>query len=253
MLKKEKMKEISSNFISDKDFMSNFRHNIDLYIREKDFTIKELSEMSDVPFATLNNILYKDTKDIHLSTVISIAKALGVTVDELVGSGTMEDKMCESVKLCRSLPEHSLYLVRYFIRHQAKIYSCLNENYISVLLPRYENGIIPTTNIVEPMLLENVPTDVASKVYLGMKIPTENYMPYYQAGEIILIASDRPAVRGEQCVITSNGGIYIVEKSKKENEYYSVFGKRIIPEEKVDDVIGYVVGFLDVNGNWGMR
>lgn len=253
MLKKEKMKKISSNFMFDKDFMTNFRHNIDLYIKEKDFTIKELSESADVPFSTLNNILYKDTKDVHLSTALAIAKALNVSIDELIGGKTMEDKMFESIRLCRSLPEHSLYLIRYFIRHQAKIYSCLDEDYISVLLPKYENGIMSTTNIVEPMLLSNIPPNTASKVYLGLKIPSNNYMPYYQAGEIILIAADRPAVCGEQCIVTSGGGIYIVEKHYKKDNYYSSYNQCLIPEDKIDDVIGYVVGFLDLDGNWGIR
>ena len=37
----------------------------------------------------------------------------------------------------------------------------------------------------------------------------------YDAREIILIASDRETQRGEHCVVTSNGGIYIVVKSRK--------------------------------------
>ena len=230
--------------------MSTLRHNIDIYVDDKEITLNDISEKSGLSVSTLSNVLYKDSKDIRLGTVIALAQALGVTIDELIGSVTMEPKMSESVRMCRKLPEHSLYLVRYFIRHQYMIYNKIKTNYISVLIPRLENGIMPTTNVVEPLCVD-LPEDIKSKAYIGLKIPSDNYMPYYDAGEIILIASDREAQRGEHCVVTSNGGIYIVEKSRK--TYKPLTSQYDIPASKIDDKIGYVVGFLNKDLTWGIR
>ena len=230
--------------------MSTLRHNIDIYVDDKEITLNDISEKSGLSVSTLSNVLYKDSKDIRLGTVIALAQAFGVTIDELIGSVTMEPKMSESVRMCRELPEHSLYLVRYFIRHQYMIYNKIKTNYISVLIPRLENGIMPTTNVVEPLCVD-LPEDIKSKAYIGLKIPSDNYMPYYDAGEIILIASDREAQRGEHCVVTSNGGIYIVEKSRK--TYKPLTSQYEIPDSKIDDKIGYVVGFLNKDLTWGIR
>lgn len=73
----------------------------------------------------------------------------------------------------------------------------------------------------------------------------------YDAGEIILIASDRETQRGEHCVVTSNGGIYIVVKSRK--TYKPLTSQYEIPDSKIDDKIGYVVGFLNKDLTWGIR
>lgn len=234
--------------------MDALRHNIDLYVEDKGITLNDISERSGLSVSTISNVLYKDSKDVMLGTAIALAKAFGVTVDELVGSPTMEPKMRESVRICRGLPEHSLYLIRYFIRHQNRIYSGIanKDEYISILIPRFENGVIQTTNVVESMHISNIPMHARIKAYLGLKIPSDNYMPYYQEGDIVLIAADRNAQRGEECVVTSNGGIYIVKKAIGENKYESLSGIKI-PDHKIDDNIGYVVGFLNPDLTWGIR
>lgn len=174
----------------------------------------------------------------------------------------MEDKMLESVKICRSLPEHSLYLIRYFIRHQDKIYSSLEKShkYISVLKPQLVNGIIATTNAVEPICIDKLPEDIKSKTYIGLKIPCDYYMPFYLPGEIVLLAADREPQDGERCIVTSNGGIqiavktHIIEYGVRKWRYVSLMSPNsILPEHIIDDMIGYVVGFVNNDGDWGIR
>lgn len=263
MIEKELVKRISTKLIVDKEnFMRSFRWNLGKFIETPEITIKQLSEESGIPYATLNSVLYGNSSDVKLSTAISLSKALGISIDELVGAGTMEDKMMESVKICRALPEHSLYLVRYLIRHQGKIYSELGykQKYISVIKPQLINGIIATTNAVEPMCVDNLPEDVKSKAYIGIQIPCDYYMPFYLPGEILLLAADREEQVGERCVVTSNGGIYIVvkihvfENGKIVWKYVPLMSpESILPDGIIDEKIGYVVGFLDVNGVWGIR
>ena len=65
MMNKEKLKKISRNLSANSDdFMSAFRRNMFMYIDEKDITIKDISDESDVPFSTLNTFLYGNSKDI---------------------------------------------------------------------------------------------------------------------------------------------------------------------------------------------
>lgn len=264
MLRKENQVDISTNLTvcQDGDFMASLRHNLSMYIDTPEITIKNLSEASGVPFSTLNTLLYGNSNDVKLSTVISLAKALDISLDELVGSDTMEDKMRESVRIVRGLPEQSIYLIRYFIRHQEKIYHTLDNSkkYISVLHPQIVNGVIATTNAVEPMEIKAVPDDVRSRAYLGLKIPCDYYMPYYLPGETILLAADRLAMNGERCVVTADGAIHVVKKEKviengiAKSKYSPLMTNGVyIPEEMILDKIGYVIGFLFSDGKWGFR
>ena len=114
MLDGRKLKELSSNLITEENgnYMDSFRKNLIMYLNQPGITISELSEISGVSYSTLNSIIYgKRAKDVHLSTVVSLANALNVSMDELVGADTMEDKMRESVRIVRSLPEYSIYRV----------------------------------------------------------------------------------------------------------------------------------------------
>lgn len=258
MIRKERLKELPTELVTnDENFMESFRQNIAMYLREPDITMRELAEVSGLSYTTLSSFIYKDLKDAKLSTAIALSKALNVSIDELVGACTMHETTSESVRLSRTLPEHALYLVRYFIRHQYNIYNRLadKKKYISVFEPAYENGIMSTTNVVHSVCIEGIPASAYSSVYLGIQIPTNFYAPYYFKGETILIAADRPAQHGERCVITSNGGIYIVIKNKLLSDGYASITSRnmIIPDNLVDDKIGYIVGFLNVEDKWGIR
>lgn len=264
MLREENRIDISTNLTvcQNGDFMESLRRNLSMYIDTPEITIKNLSEASGVPFSTLNTLLYGTSNNVKLSTVISLAKALEISIDELVGSDTMEPKMRESVRIVRGLPEQSIYLIRYFIRHQQKIYQSFDSNgkYISVLRPQIVNGVIATTNAVDPMTIKDVPEDVMSRAYLGLKIPCDFYMPYYLPGEIVLLAADRLALDGERCVITENGAIHIAIK-KKVYENGTMHWKysplmtdsAYIPDDMIVDKIGYVIGFLNPDGSWGVR
>lgn len=261
MMDKEKLKKIANRLTTGDNLMETFRNNLFLYVGDSDITISDISDASGVPFSTLNSLLYGSTKDIRLSTAIKIARSLGITVDELVGAATMEDKMRESVRICRGLPDHALFLVRYFIRHQETIYGKeKKDNYISVFAPQFVSGSMPTTNVFEIVRTDGLPDNIRSKAYTGIKLPCNYYMPYYAEGEIILVAADRKALKNEQCIITSGGNIYIVRKDviirngKKIEIFTSIIDdSAIIPDDKIDDRIGYVVGFLNPDHTVGVR
>lgn len=52
--------------------------------KERKLTNEQLSDLSGVPYGTLNKILGTETKETNISTVIKLANALGVTAEELI-------------------------------------------------------------------------------------------------------------------------------------------------------------------------
>jgi len=47
-------------------------------------SLYELAKKAGIPYSTLGNIIFEHKKDVKLSTVIKIAKAMGKTVDDLI-------------------------------------------------------------------------------------------------------------------------------------------------------------------------
>lgn len=53
-------------------------------IDERKISIKQLSELADVPYRTLYKIITKETKEPSVNIMIRIAKALNITTDNLI-------------------------------------------------------------------------------------------------------------------------------------------------------------------------
>lgn len=249
MLEREKLKKISENLSADRNnFMSAFRNNMYRYIADKDITMSDISKKSDVPMSTLNNFLYGNSQDAKLSNAIKLARALELSIDELVGADTIPELTRESIRMCRDLPENDLYLVRWFIRYLNSLNTQNepNKRYVSVMeVECNENGNLKITSVYSKADITNVNDEVKGKVFFGITMPCEHYMPYYSPYDILLIANDRSPRLSENCLIRMNGLLHIA-KRKTENgiaRYYSIRdGKYRVNESDIDELIGYVAG-----------
>ena len=247
MIKKEKLNELSKNLSANRDdFISAFRHNLFMYIDEKEITIKDISEKANVPFSTLNSFLYGDSKDIKLSTAVKLAHALNVSIDELVGADTINEVSRESIAICRNLPDNALYLVRWYIRYIDSLNrkNEPNKRYVSVMeLECNHNGNLKMTTSYRHIDITDIDEEYRYKVFFGITMPCDHYMPTYSPYDILLIANDRNAKINENVLIRTDGNLFIA-KRKTENgniKYYSIRdGKFRLNENEVDEVIGYI-------------
>lgn len=249
MINQEEFKKLSTNLTTNRnDYMSAFRKNIDYYMDYGGITLKELSEMSHVPYSTLNSFLYNQQNDIRLSTVIKLATFLGVSIDELVGAETIQEATRESMKLCRKLPEHDLYLVRWFIKYldRANKECAPNKRFLSVMkLECNGNGNLKITSDYVKLDITNLDPEIKGKVFFGITMPCEHYMPIYSPYDVLLIANDRFPRKTENCLIQVNKILHIAKRITENGliKYYSIRdGKYRIDEKDVDDLIGYVAG-----------
>ena len=116
------------------------------------------------------------------------------------------------------------------------------------MYPRYVDGHLNPTNEFNPLNIDNLSENVKAKVFLGIKIDCENYMPHYSPYDILLIANDRNPTFKEHVIILYYGKIFITTRSERiENgekiiEYTGIRDKNfVVRENETDDVIGYVV------------
>ena len=262
-MKNEKKKSIEEILVSNPtDYIDSFRKNIFHLMDVRDMSLRELSDLADMPFETLKSFLYGSSKDCKLSTAVKLAYAFQISIDELVGAETMNPLSKQSLAMCRKLPDYVVYLIRSFIRHQYLIHSKFDEGSVNipVLLPECQNGYLQTTNITDTVCIDHLTNGLKSKICLGIKIPCEHYEPYYMPNEIILLAADRDAQHNERCVISYRGNFFLTRKifyvadGVKKFKYVSLIEERreILPHD-IDDKMGYVVGYLNPDNSWGIR
>lgn len=235
------------------NYVDNIRDNLNSY--NGSLTLPEIAESAGIPFSTLKNILYGNSADCKLSTASKLAKFLGITIDELVGSDTLTEDARESLSIYRKLPERSKYLARWFVKHQKALYSNNDSTKsIAVMIPKDFNGYLHPTNEFKSLDIDRFSDYVKAKAFIGIRINADYYMPYYSPYDTLLIANDRKPLPNEHCVILYYGKIKIVTRLvRKENdqkivEYIPIQNrKNRISEHEIDELIGYVA---DVHKNF---
>lgn len=241
-------------------YMESFRENIRMYIEQKGITLVEVAEAADMPESTLKSFVYGKSKDCHLSTAVKLARVFAVSVDELVGSGTISPQTCDSLKIIRQLPSSFKHFVRYALHlHYKKLTDgTISEKAIEVTEAKvHETGGICLTTEFSFIDISDLNEDIRAKVFMGIRIPSDLYEPYYFEGETLLIANDRNPRNGENVVASVGSCVYIlrtkIEKinGEKKRTYYSIRdGKRRSTEDRVKLVIGYIAHVLPGEDNY---
>lgn len=224
-------KEIRTKLVTDSNnYMESFRQNVRMY----DLPLTKLSQIADVPYDTLKSFLYGDSTDCKLSLAVKLAKALGCSIDELVGADTLPAETRNSMAMLGLLPPHFLKFVRWAIRKNFDNLSLPDiESTIEVMIPKYDNNMI-ATGCYEVMDID-APSDILGKTVLGIQIPCDEYMPHYYEGDIILIANDRKPKDKEHLVVHIDKSFWIVRQDK--NEHRTLNDNRI---NNNGTIVGYI-------------
>lgn len=244
------------------NYMSAFRDNIGILRTYHGYSVRVLAEKADINYDTLSGFLKGNAKTCNLSTAVKLAKVFDISIDELIGAETIDEKSRESLDMARKLPDYVMYLIRSFIRHQYNIHTKFDKDSINVpvLLPECKNGYLITTNVTTTICVDNLTPNVKSKACIGLQIPCEHYEPFYMPNDILLLATDRSGLNNERCVVVRNGNYFIcikkiyIENGEKKVKYFSIIDdKKEVFSDEIEDRIGYIIGFLNPDGSWGIR
>lgn len=228
------------------NYITEFRHNIEREMAQRDWTIRETAEQSDMSFETLKNFLYdKEAKDCRLSTAIKLARAFGVGIDELVSAGTYKDEAIKYIKMYRDLPDSSKALINWHVQEQTFLHTAhSHEKYINIMNPVcINNGNLKKTNDYDQMNIANIGEELLHKVFFGIRIPCDHYLPHYLRGDVLLIANDRDPMRGENSIVIINGNIVITKRVVENGieKYYGIRdGHFRVQDPDHANVIGYI-------------
>lgn len=253
MLQNELLKKLSRKMVADpNDYMSSFRTNLQTYINEKDISLADIADEAGMSVETLKTLVYGKAADCKLSTAVSLAKALKISVDELVGSGTLSPTMCESIQITRNLPDNFVQFVRWAIRYNERMLREKKASKKAINIMQADctpNGNLLMNTNFELMDISDLQDYMRYKIFMGIKIPCGNYMPILAQGDSLLLANDRNPLQNEMVVVVSKGFIRIMKRKEEKNEngekiakYYSIQNNTFLElEDDIEEIIGYVV------------
>lgn len=245
-MKNEKEKNLSRKLVTNPtDYMSSFKQNIRMYMEDRDITLKDVSNISNINIETLKSFLYGNNKDCKLSTAISLAKMFNVSVDEIVGCDTINSKLLDIIKIVRSMPDDFVYQAHWMINYQDKRLSedkNINNKYVNVITPDVDgDGNVIISNNIKVIDITSVEEHVRQKAFFGIKIVHDRYMPMFSPYNVLLIANDRRPLKNDKCVIIKNKYMWLAYV--RDGKYYSVKdGSYRGDIENDSELIGYVCG-----------
>lgn len=247
-MNKELLKKLSLNLKSDKEnWMECFRRNVQMYVDQKGIKASQIADAADISVKTLDNFLHNHTKDCNLSTAVQLAWALETSLDELIGAETVRPEARVSMPLYRNLPEHDQYLVRWFVNYLTSLNSEDEDRsrFRKVMDVECVNGFlkIASTYHNADIVKAKVPLEIRTKIFFGIKMPCDHYMPVYSPHETLLLANDRAPMHNENCLIRVKKNIYIakIKMESGSTKFHSIRdGKFRLDIDEIDEIVGYI-------------
>ena len=194
----------------------NWLDNIKRLKKEKNLTNESLSERSGISLGTLNKLLAGATEDPKLSTLLALSRALGVSMDEMLGTSsasTIDSALTEKYSsLDRSGRETVDYIInKEYVRvtreREAKPYSLENPQIRRIKLfntaASAGTGVyLSDSDSSEISVYSNPITDAAD---FAVRVSGDSMMPRYHDGDILLAEQTNRVDEGELGIFSLNG------------------------------------------------
>lgn len=202
----------------------------------KSISLNQLADLSGIPFETLRNLYYAKNKNPRLDTLTAICKSLDISMDYLTGMIKRDRKEMSWIKLyqdCDSdYKDNLIELVEEHLacgRHDRGVSLNITKfeaNYTRMLRTRMDKRhsvtcLIPDGHVEDGFSYSSCKCDrvetVFEEAYLAIKITTDNFIPSFFYGDIIVLANRYPK-EGEKAVYTKGSKAYFREYSREQNK-----------------------------------
>ena len=194
----------------------NWLDNVKKLKKEKGLTNESLSERSGISLGTLNKLLSGATDDAKLSTLLALRRALGVSMDEMLGLGTMPMLDKELGQKYAELDRTGRETVDFIINkeydrvkreREAKPYSLENPQVRRIKLfntaaSAGTGTYLSDSDSSEISVYSNPITDAAD---FAVRVSGDSMMAKYHDGDILLAEQTTRVDEGEFGIFSLNG------------------------------------------------
>lgn len=202
----------------------------------KNITLNQLADLSNIPYDTLKNLYYAKNKNPRLDTLTAICRSLDISMDYLTGIIKRDAKEMSWIKLYQDCEndykDNLIELVKEHLacgRHGRGVSLNITKfeaNYTKMLRTRMDKRhsitcLIPDGHVEDGFTyssskVERVET-VFDEAYLAIKITTDNFIPSFFYGDIIVLENRYPQ-EGEKAVYTKGSKAYFRQYFREQNK-----------------------------------
>ena len=249
----------------------DFLEKLNYLMKKKSLNKHKLSQISDVPYTTIDGFYKKGYENTKLSTIRKLAYALDVSLDYLIvdsitdedygkTSGfTLDINEMESIKKYRALDEHGKEIVNLVVDRElqrtqviASLKKQLSEmeaaaEYMSVIPLRVSTQKVAAGNGVylgpeDFDIIKVQETELTRMANFAVPVSGDSMEPKFHDGDILLVGEELPEI-GDIGIFTMDGYGYV--KQRGENELISL-NLQYPPIPMKDSIIsnGKVIGVL---------
>lgn len=237
--KNQKKLELSMVKNSD-DWVSALRQNLYTLLDQPGVSVRSLAETAGVNYDTFKGFLYGDSKNCKVGPLVKIAQAFGLSLDGLVGAGTVSDRERALVLNFRALPPAIAYYYEWTLSQMVGGPAALSEQSVPLLKPIiWPDGSLHISPELGSYNVAGLKQSVSAKIKAALVLPCDYYMPLYSPYHVLFLANDREPLKGEHSVVVISHELIITEI--KNGGCYSLRdGGFRCPVSSVDQVIGYI-------------
>lgn len=193
-------------------------NNINHLIYSNKWSLKNLSEKSNVPYETLKKLMNGKINNPSLISIAKIANAFDCSVDYLITNQSEAPETIEPAPVKpyyeTILPKRSITFIKEIVDFELEL-SKKNSNAGSYLIP----VLVPTGHMKDGMLFDSTYTenvdisdyddDIKKLIMCGIKITNKSLHPTYLEGDILLVSKDRHPAYGETGIFLHDNCVYI--------------------------------------------
>lgn len=187
---------------------STLLENINLFLSSNQWTIKDLSDASDIPYESVKKLVNGKINNPSIFTLQKIANALHCSIDYLIGR---QETYGVNPK---QLPKRAFKLLDTVAYIEMQLFM-ENQRHSTFQIPL----IIPSSIIKDGGLIDsyswgnidipNIYADSYDSILCGIKITSTDLEPTYYYNDVLLVAKDRYPQRNEIGVFLIENRIYI--------------------------------------------
>lgn len=187
-------------------------------MRERGWGIDDVATASGQSYETIRNLYYGKTANPRIETLLKVADVFGISVNCLMGKCQHTPEERALLQYYRSSGNHGKALILLTAKYEALTAKEEREgkdrHSIPCLTPKgnIRDGIIYDEATTEEMHTTNL------EAYVGIKMTTNDLVPAYCKGDVILIANRFPR-HNEYGVFYKNGRAYIRQYLEEDGQY----------------------------------
>lgn len=187
-------------------------------LAEREISVADFAEMCNLPVETVRNIYYGKTTDPKLSTVFKMASALKMSMNTLVGELEIDKEERRIVNYYRQCGTHGKAIIGLVAKYEATSARADRDSTDKHKVP----CLIPHNDIREGIIYDTCETveyeTSVREAFVGVKITTNDLIPRFCKGDVILFADKFPK-NGEYAAFIKGDRAFIRQFIEEDGKY----------------------------------